>query len=56
MSNVHFSGHDKVKMTCKTQVSFKITIRKIMFTLTFVDLENETSISIWEFEKMNVLK
>ena len=26
-----------------------------MFTLTFVDLENETSISIWEFEKMNVL-
>ena len=27
-----------------------------MFTLTFVDLENENSISIWEFEKMNVLK
>ena len=27
-----------------------------MFTLTFVDLENETSISIWGFEKMNVLK
>ena len=27
-----------------------------MFTLTYVDLENETSISIWEFEKMNVLK
>ena len=25
-----------------------------MFTLTFVDLENETSISIWQFEKMNV--
>ena len=25
-----------------------------MFTLTFVDLENETSISIWEFQKMNV--
>ena len=25
-----------------------------MFTLTFVDRENETSISIWEFEKMNV--
>ena len=27
-----------------------------MFALTFVDLGNETSISIWEFEKMNVLK
>jgi len=27
-----------------------------MFTLTFVDLEIETSISIWEFEKINVLK
>jgi len=25
-----------------------------MFTLTFVDLENETSISIWEFQAMNV--
>ena len=25
-----------------------------MFTLTFVDLENETRISIWQFEKMNV--
>ena len=56
MSNIHFSGHDNVKMTCITQVSFKITISKDMFTLTFVDLENETSISIWLFEKMNVLK
>jgi len=26
-----------------------------MFTLIFVDLENETSISIWEFEMINVL-
>ena len=26
-----------------------------MFTLTFVDIENETCISIWVFEKMNVL-
>ena len=56
ISNIHFSGLDNVKMTCITQVSFKITISKDMFTLTFVDLENETSISIWEFEKMNVLK
>ena len=56
MSYIHFSGLDNVKMTCITQVSFKITIRKDMFILTFVDLENETSISIWQFEKMNVLK
>jgi len=27
-----------------------------MFALTFVDLKNETSISISEFEMMNVLK
>jgi len=27
-----------------------------MFALTIVDLENETSISIWEFEMMTVLK
>jgi len=26
-----------------------------MFTLTFFDLEYETSISIWEFEIMNIL-
>ena len=25
-----------------------------MFALTFVDIENETSISIWEFEMENV--
>ena len=25
-----------------------------MFTLTFIELENETSISIWELEKKNV--
>ena len=34
----------------------KLLLGKDMFTLTFVDLENETSISIWEFEMMNVLK
>ena len=28
MSNIHFSGLDNVNMTCITQVSFKITIRK----------------------------
>jgi len=40
----------------RTTVSFKIIIRKDMFTLVFVELENETSISIWEFEMVNVLK
>ena len=34
----------------------KLLLGKDMFTLTFVDLEYETSISIWEFEKMNVHK
>jgi len=29
---------------------------KDMFTLTLVDLEYETSVSIWEFEKMIVIK
>ena len=56
MSNIHFSGLDNVKMTCITQVSFKITIRKKHVYIAFDDLENETSISIYEFEKMNVLK
>ena len=56
MSNIHFSGLDNVKMTCITQVSSKLLLGKHMFKLTFVDLENETSISIWQFEKMNVLK
>jgi hypothetical protein len=39
-----------------TKVSFKITTIKDMFTLTLVDLENETSVSIWEFGMMIVLK
>jgi hypothetical protein len=56
MTNIHFSALDNVKMTCMTQVSLKINSRKSMFTLTFVDHENETSTSIWEFEKMKVLK
>ena len=38
-----------------TKVSFKITITKRHVYMTFVDLENETSNSIWEFENMNVL-
>ena len=57
MSNIHFSGLDNVKLTCITHTfPSKLLIGNDMFTLTFVDLENETSISIWEFEKMKVLK
>ena len=56
MSNIHFSGLDNVKMTCVNKFPSKLLLGKDMFTLTFVDLENETSISIWKFEKMNVLK
>ena len=57
MSNIHFSGLDNVKMTCIThKIPSKLLLGIDMFTLTFVDLENETSNSIWEFEMMNVLK
>ena len=57
MSIIHFSVLDNVKMTCIThKIPSKLLLEKDMFTLTFVDLENEISISIWEFEKMNVLK
>ena len=57
ISNIHFSGLDNVKITCIThKFPSKLLLGKDMFTLTFVDLQNETSISIWEFEKLNVLK
>ena len=57
MSNIQFSVLDNVKMTCIThKFPSKLLLGKDMFTLTFVDLENETSITIWGFEKMNVLK
>ena len=59
MSNIHFSGFDNAKWLPKhisIKVSFKITIRKRHIYMTFVDIENENSNSIWEFEKMNVLK
>ena len=38
-----------------TKVSFKITVRKRYVTLTLVELQYETSVSIWEFEMMIVL-
>ena len=56
MSNIHFSGLDNVKMTCIThKIPSKLLLGKDMFTFTFVEVENETCISIWEFAK-NVLK
>ena len=57
ISNIHFSGLDNVKMTCIThKFPSKLLLGKDIFTLTFVDFGNETGTSIWEFEKMNVLK
>ena len=57
MSNIHFPGLDNVKMNCIThKFPSKLLLGKDVFTLIFVDLEHETSIYIWEFEKMNVLK
>ena len=45
MSNIHFSGLDNVNMTSIThKFPSKLLLVKVMFTLTFVDLENETSI------------
>jgi len=32
--------------------SSKLTLGKDIFTLTYVELEYETSVSIWEFEMM----
>ena len=50
MTNIHFSGLDNVKMTCIThKFNSKLLLGKGMFTLTLIDLENETSIFIWEF-------
>ena len=53
LHNIHLSALDNSKMTSQTHkyVRFlQITIRKCMFTLTYVELEIETSISIWESE------
>ena len=57
MSNIHFSGLDNVKMTCIThKFPSNLLLGKDMFTLTFVDLENETIFPIWEFDEMKVIK
>ena len=59
MPNIQFSGVDNEKMTCQTHVlkiPSELLLGKDMFTLKFVDLENETSISILELEMMKGLK
>jgi hypothetical protein len=51
ISNIHFFGLDNVKMICITHTfPSKLLLGKDVFTLTFFDLENETSVSIWGFE------
>ena len=44
------------QVSISTKIYSKLLLGTDMLTLTFVDLENETSIPIWEFEMMNVLK
>ena len=44
------------QVSISTKVSSKLLLGEDMFALTFVDLENETSISILELEMMKVLK
>ena len=59
MPNNQFSDLDNVKMTCQTHKYYtllkKLLLGKDMFTLTVVDLEYDTSVSIWEYEMMIVL-
>ena len=58
ISNIHFSGHDHVKMTCITQVSFKITIRK---RHVYIDIRwpwkwNQSFyLAIWEDERSKII-
>ena len=52
MSYIHLSGLDNVKITCIThKFPSNLLLGKDMFTLKLVDLENETSISIWNLRR-----
>ena len=53
--NCHFSTVIISNSQIETLVSYSRST-KDMFTSTLVDLEYETSVSIWEFEMMTVLK
>ena len=58
MSNIHFSGLDNVKMTCITQVSFKITIRKwhVYFDIRWNWKWNQYFyLAIWEDEPSKII-
>ena len=58
MSYIHFSGLDNVKMTCITQVSFKISIRK---RHVYIDIRwpwkwnQYISLAIWEDERSKII-
>ena len=58
MSNIHFSGLDNVKMTCLTQVPFKITIRK---RHVYIDIRWHWKwnqyfyLAIWEDERSKII-
>ena len=58
MYNIHFSGLDNVKMTCITQVSFKMTIRK---THVYIDIlwpwkwNHNFYLGIWEDERSKTI-
>ena len=45
-----------VTYTYVLKIPSKLLLGKDMFTLTLVDLEDENSFSIWEFEMMIVLQ
>ena len=57
-SNIHFSGLDNVKITCITQVSFKITIRK---RHVYIDIRwpwkwnQYFYLAIWEDEPFKII-
>ena len=56
MSNIHFSGHDNVKMTCITQVFFKITIRKRHNYIGWLWKWNQYFyLGIWEDERSKII-
>ena len=60
MSDIQFSALDNCQNnfpnTWVLNFSSNLLLGKDMFTLTLFDLEYETSVSIWEFEMIIVLK
>ena len=58
MYNIHFSGLDNVKLTCITQVSFKITIKK---RHVYIDIRwpwkwnQYFYLGIWEDERSKII-